>query len=1285
MKFETVKIFISSTFSDMHAERDYLVEYVFPQLREWCEKRRLYLIDIDLRWGVSRADSTANNTIRVCLERIDECRPFFLCFLGQRRGSILKNSEEALDEYPELREIGDKYSATELEVEHALLAPMLRIVRDKKGRPGETAEERKIRQEKARRALFFLRDNPFVNADLSDLQKEIYTNAGSDDPQEAETKHQAFRELVRESCENVTAYQCCFDREKTTPELRGYKADDYPSLCAEEGRLTNFTAEGEPLCDVILRQLKEMILKEYPDRKDEAADALLSEDETHSLIKARYTQFYFNRKDDFADLDKYLMSESSSVFLLSAQSGAGKSTLLANFADKVSCDEKTGYRIIMRFCGVTRNSISFLDVLRSVFESQDILLPPENGDFLTGLDGYFAALSEKGKTLIILDDVTRTAEGVSALKLLPQTLPRNIRLIASVRETQDTLRFIEAIGSALHATVRHIKEFDKEDKDLLIKAFLDNNLKALDKTHIEYLCALKYTDNTLYLNVILRELRTFGSTSKLRSEIELFGKTPEDAFSHLLDRLAQRINDCFYEQRSASDYLFGLLCFARAGIKKSDLRTLMTKKYGTGSEECLEYILRCPRDYLSGVIYTSSEIKIDFLYDSFKRAAQARYGSDEAALRNALAEVFEFSDPEECSFQLRMAGNADRLTELYSDPAFLTRFCKKSGGWRLAEEADLLGKGIINSDLSDCFRTCAQAMTDYPEKTPQILYKEAADPVFRQKARALIHGRWLRFEPAEGRQPGKTENSRKDTKLAPYLENRYNTDAVISVRCFSPGSDLAFLMLRPGVISVFRMSTVELLFEMAIADDSPEKILVTGNGKYFAIVSSDCTVSVFELIRNDCNYLLQPVHEDECLKVRFKGMCAYAVSDALVWQTKERQLTVWKDGRLNGQGVYEGQLTGVWQFASLLTVWKEAGSYILRNDRASLTLDASVNDIAMWNDQLYIAVRDSLLYVADPVTLEIKNTIRTDNPLYTFAGYDGRLLATDEEFCLELIAGNGKTDNLGNMNYSNGSVNTNSFETIVSCGDGIFYCSDRTCAKLRLKVGEQTHAMERFFNAVKDEDRQKVYETFEGQYRECRAGDCTYKIEEQKQLVVYSADGERIGSVPLDENLSGQYVLTAVGKRVSVLTMRASVRKLFSSSIRSVLAVYEGKKRLYRKEYDPNENIVAVYPDGGCLWVRGSSGFEVIDCDNGFANRRIPFDFTGFSLNSPAVVTDSVPVLFRTSTDELCAVSGESGDVLAAYPMSRSIDSLEQGADGILCFVSEHGKVRYKVFKEDSN
>jgi hypothetical protein len=44
--WKTVRLFVSSTFKDMTNERDYLVKKVFPQLRQWCEERKLRLIKI---------------------------------------------------------------------------------------------------------------------------------------------------------------------------------------------------------------------------------------------------------------------------------------------------------------------------------------------------------------------------------------------------------------------------------------------------------------------------------------------------------------------------------------------------------------------------------------------------------------------------------------------------------------------------------------------------------------------------------------------------------------------------------------------------------------------------------------------------------------------------------------------------------------------------------------------------------------------------------------------------------------------------------------------------------------------------------------------------------------------------------------------------------------------------------------------------------------------------------------------------------------------------------------
>ncbi|WP_171058049.1 DUF4062 domain-containing protein, partial [Modestobacter altitudinis] len=117
-----VGLFISSTFDDMHGERDYLVKRVLPQLYEWCEEHHLHLVDVDLRWGINEEVQVVDT----CLRAIDACEPLFVCFLGQRFGRI-----------------------TAIEVEHAL--------------------------ERGSRAIFYLRDPDYL-ADLPEELRSTYAN-----------------------------------------------------------------------------------------------------------------------------------------------------------------------------------------------------------------------------------------------------------------------------------------------------------------------------------------------------------------------------------------------------------------------------------------------------------------------------------------------------------------------------------------------------------------------------------------------------------------------------------------------------------------------------------------------------------------------------------------------------------------------------------------------------------------------------------------------------------------------------------------------------------------------------------------------------------------------------------------------------------------------------------------------------------------------------------------------------------------------------------------------------
>jgi tetratricopeptide (TPR) repeat protein len=84
-------VFISSTFLDMQAERDYLRTRVFPELEEKLRARRHNLEWVDLRVGVATASQRNANArelhiLKVCLAEVKRCRPFLIVLLGDRYG-----------------------------------------------------------------------------------------------------------------------------------------------------------------------------------------------------------------------------------------------------------------------------------------------------------------------------------------------------------------------------------------------------------------------------------------------------------------------------------------------------------------------------------------------------------------------------------------------------------------------------------------------------------------------------------------------------------------------------------------------------------------------------------------------------------------------------------------------------------------------------------------------------------------------------------------------------------------------------------------------------------------------------------------------------------------------------------------------------------------------------------------------------------------------------------------------------------------------------------------------
>src|SRR3989304_5790398 len=88
---KTFRVFVSSTFSDMRAERRILQEKVFPQLKSLCESEGASFQAIDLRWGVHEEAQLDQKNRDSCLNEIARCqrlspKPNFIILLGDKYG-----------------------------------------------------------------------------------------------------------------------------------------------------------------------------------------------------------------------------------------------------------------------------------------------------------------------------------------------------------------------------------------------------------------------------------------------------------------------------------------------------------------------------------------------------------------------------------------------------------------------------------------------------------------------------------------------------------------------------------------------------------------------------------------------------------------------------------------------------------------------------------------------------------------------------------------------------------------------------------------------------------------------------------------------------------------------------------------------------------------------------------------------------------------------------------------------------------------------------------------------
>ncbi len=528
-----VRVFLSSTFKDMQAERAHLVTNVFPELRAFCRERGVVFTEIDLRWGISDDLANTGFTVDICLSEIERCSafpPFFIGFLAERYGWVPEEGElerfkisHAGDAEGRAAMIDqarrDRISVTELEMRYAF-----------ETYPHATTHSR-----------VFLRADALTDAIAAEPGPPApYFRDGNQDKLDA--LKQTLRDAQLVGVDGYTSIDAFGDavREflRTTIE-RLYPLDEAPSARERQ-------------------------------RRDQAAFA-----DTLRVAYARNEAIDGRILGLVADLP----GRAGAAFVhVRGAEGMGKSALIAHLDAQL---------------GATAGDSAL--VLSAYFELKGYpTLDAWAAQMLDDLDPGAASVHQDGDTrlkhlaqrlvdaardgarsvVILLDGLDHARDGSGDLARLRKVFAASPRTLIVVTSSQLPPRDWEPL---------ELMPFGPEDIRRASTLFLECFRKELDDSVLDQLATCKPCGNPLFLRMLLEELRMHGDRARMREQIAGLAacREPGRLFRQILASMREDLDDAAHPWLAVR--AARLMGASWRGLKRHDLAVLLARRVPEGA------------------------------------------------------------------------------------------------------------------------------------------------------------------------------------------------------------------------------------------------------------------------------------------------------------------------------------------------------------------------------------------------------------------------------------------------------------------------------------------------------------------------------------------------------------------------------------------------------------------------------------------------------------------------------------------------------------------------------
>ncbi|MCX6250813.1 MAG: DUF4062 domain-containing protein [Bacteroidetes bacterium] len=565
-KWKTVRVFISSTFRDMQAERDHIVRFVFPQMREELLKRHIHLVDVDLRWGVT----SEQDALEVCKEIVDECRPRFLCILGGRYGWVPP---------------GKARSITADEVHYGVLDHTL------KGRGY---------------AFFYFRDEETTDSMVEPTPGEFRESAGSRN----QAQLSGLKQAIIDAGLNPFTYSAKWDNlNQQLTDLKIFGDHVYNDLMVsineEFGTEVpteshEFVEENSSMENFIEERVDQFILGD----RDVVLDQI-----HHFLDTSGKGCLYLSGQPG--------SGKTALLGFFCRQFAEGQNTtrniLIPHFVGSYS--GSTNLIHLLR---------RIINELESLLSGSRNPLPYDISQLKDIFLKLILEVPEDRKLILLIDGIDRLdgADETLDMTWLPRDLPSNVKLIIGGLDCPAIEAVRRKLGSLYEVVLGPLSD---AHAGAIIDSYLGRYHKEMEADQRHILLTKPAAGNPLYLRSALEELRTIGTHDQFFDRIQSLPGTIQSLFTWIVRRLE---NDPGFRGSGGApvgaslvkDYL-SAIGVSRHGMSYSELKEIISPGDKEGNIAALTRLLRPYLSYRGELI--------TFAHAEFQHTIEALYLGDD--------------------------------------------------------------------------------------------------------------------------------------------------------------------------------------------------------------------------------------------------------------------------------------------------------------------------------------------------------------------------------------------------------------------------------------------------------------------------------------------------------------------------------------------------------------------------------------------------------------------------------------------------------------------------------